>query len=157
MTLRGSSSMSLNKEMVSFAYFASVPPLNIMMCSASYCYLHPVWWPENSGLGGGSRKEGKSKGSKPWAEFEVCRAIKRVQFWAKGISPDGRYIFPYMFNVALANFLSPALHRDDRDHQSQVNVLMEKTACSLDSHALQLLFVSVQQNNLELCIKFAMK
>ena len=33
--------------------------------------------------------------------------------------------------------------------------LIEKTAASLDDLALKMLFVSVQQNNLELCIKYA--
>ncbi|KAI9431702.1 hypothetical protein H4582DRAFT_1858678 [Lactarius indigo] len=37
----------------------------------------------------------------------------------------------------------------------QVKVLIEKTAESLDNLALKTLFVSVQQNNLELCVKYA--
>ena len=40
-------------------------------------------------------------------------------------------------------------------HQDQVKVLIERTASSLDDTALKMLFVSVQQNNIELCIKFA--
>ena len=39
-------------------------------------------------------------------------------------------------------------------HQEQVKVLIEKTASSLDT-ALKMLFVSVQQNNIELCIQYA--
>ncbi|KAI9433701.1 hypothetical protein H4582DRAFT_2185552, partial [Lactarius indigo] len=39
----------------------------------------------------------------------------------------------------------------------QVKVLIEKTAESLDNLALKILFVSVQQNNLELCVKYAVK
>jgi hypothetical protein len=46
---------------------------------------------------------------------------------------------------------------DDGNHQDQVKELMEKTADSLDNLALRMLFVSVQQNNLELCIKYAIK
>jgi hypothetical protein len=38
-----------------------------------------------------------------------------------------------------------------------VKVLIEKTASSLDDTALLMLFVSVQQNNIELCIKHAIK
>jgi len=49
-----------------------------------------------------------------------------------------------------------ALHsRDVGKHQDQVKVLIEKTASSLDDTALKMLFVSVQQNNIELCIQYA--
>jgi hypothetical protein len=37
------------------------------------------------------------------------------------------------------------------------NGLIEKTASVLDDNNLQLLFVSSQQNSLELCITFAVK
>ena len=36
-----------------------------------------------------------------------------------------------------------------------MKVLIEKTASSLDETALKMLFVSVQQNNIELCIQYA--
>ena len=36
-----------------------------------------------------------------------------------------------------------------------MKVLIEKTASSLDDTALKMLFVSVQQNNIELCIQNA--
>ena len=49
-----------------------------------------------------------------------------------------------------------ALHRPKiGEHQNQVKVLIEKTASSLDDTALKMLFVSVQQNNIELCIRHA--
>ena len=41
------------------------------------------------------------------------------------------------------------------EHQNQVKVLIERTASSLDDTALKMLFVSVQQNNIELCIRYA--
>ena len=47
------------------------------------------------------------------------------------------------------------MQADDSNHQDQVKELMQKTADSLDSLALKMLFVSVQQNNLELCIRSA--
>ncbi|KAG6900556.1 hypothetical protein C0995_003513 [Termitomyces sp. Mi166 len=47
------------------------------------------------------------------------------------------------------------LHDDNGNHQEQVKVLIKKTAGSLDNLALKMLFVSVQQNNLELCIEYA--
>ena len=42
-------------------------------------------------------------------------------------------------------------------HQDQVKVLIEKMASSLDDTALKMLFISVQQNNIELSIKHAIK
>ena len=49
-----------------------------------------------------------------------------------------------------------ALHSSEiGKHQDQVKVLIEKTASSLDDAALKMLFVSVQQNNIEICIKCA--
>ena len=47
------------------------------------------------------------------------------------------------------------LHSKTGNHQDQVKVLIEKTASSLDDTALKMLFVSVQQNNIELCIQYA--
>uniref|UniRef100_A0A0W0FT23 Putative small GTP-binding protein domain n=1 Tax=Moniliophthora roreri TaxID=221103 RepID=A0A0W0FT23_MONRR len=49
------------------------------------------------------------------------------------------------------------MQEDKGNHQEQVKELMQKTADSLDNPTLQLLFVSIQQNNLELCIKYAVK
>jgi hypothetical protein len=46
---------------------------------------------------------------------------------------------------------------DDGDHQEQVKLLIEKTAEALDDLALKKLVVSVQQNNLGLCIKYAVR
>jgi hypothetical protein len=49
-----------------------------------------------------------------------------------------------------------ALHTAEiGQHQDQVKVLIEKTASSLDNTALKMLFVSVQQNNIGLCIRYA--
>jgi hypothetical protein len=42
------------------------------------------------------------------------------------------------------------------NHQDQIKELIEKTD-SLDNDALKMLFVSVQRNNLELCIKWAVE
>ena len=47
------------------------------------------------------------------------------------------------------------LHSKTGKHQDQVKVLIERTASSLDDTALKILFVSVQQNNIELCIEYA--
>ena len=47
------------------------------------------------------------------------------------------------------------LHNETGNHQDQVKVLIEKTASSLDDTALKILFVSVQQNNIDLCVRYA--
>ena len=44
---------------------------------------------------------------------------------------------------------------EEGKYQDQVKGLIEKTASSLDDTALKMLFVSVQQNNIELCIRYA--
>jgi len=49
------------------------------------------------------------------------------------------------------------LHDDESDHQGQVKELLTKTADSLDDIELKILFVSVQRNNLELCLTYAVK
>jgi hypothetical protein len=49
-----------------------------------------------------------------------------------------------------------ALHTNETGkHQDQVKALIEKTASSLDDTALKMLFVSVQQNNIDLCVRYA--
>jgi len=49
----------------------------------------------------------------------------------------------------------PAIHDDEGNHQEQVGELIKQTAASIDNLALRMLFVNVQQNNLELCIEYA--
>ena len=56
--------------------------------------------------------------------------------------------------------LYPDLHTSDSEtgkHQDQVKVLIEKTASALDDMALKMLFVSVQQNNVDVCIQYAIQ
>ena len=47
------------------------------------------------------------------------------------------------------------LNNETGNHQDQVKDLIGKTASSLDDTALKLLFVSVQQNNIDLCVQYA--
>ena len=49
------------------------------------------------------------------------------------------------------------LQNETGNHQDQVKVLIEKTASSLDDTALSMLFVSVQQNKIDLCVRHAIK
>lgn len=48
-----------------------------------------------------------------------------------------------------------AIDNDKGNHQDQVGELIKQTAVSIDNLALKMLFVTVQQNNLEVCIKYA--
>ena len=47
------------------------------------------------------------------------------------------------------------LQNEAGNHQDQVKDLIEKTASSLDDTALKILFVSLQQNNIDLCVRYA--
>ncbi|KAG6867841.1 hypothetical protein C0993_010365 [Termitomyces sp. T159_Od127] len=67
-------------------------------------------------------------------------------------APLFRYKYPPKAWVRLED-----MQQDNGDHQGQVKVLIKKTAESLDDPALKMLFVSVQQGNLELCIEYAVK
>ena len=50
----------------------------------------------------------------------------------------------------------PAIDDDEGNHQEQVGELIKQTAASIDDLTLKMLFVTVQQNNLEVCIEYAM-
>ena len=45
-----------------------------------------------------------------------------------------------------------AIHKNEGDHQKQVGKLIEQTTASINNLALKMLFVTVQQNNLDVCI-----
>ena len=48
-----------------------------------------------------------------------------------------------------------AIHKDEGNHQEQVGELIKQTAASINDLALKMLFVTVQQNNLDVCIECA--
>jgi hypothetical protein len=49
-----------------------------------------------------------------------------------------------------------AIDDDEGNHQEQVGELIKQTAASIDDLALKMLFITVQQNNLEICIEYAL-
>ncbi|KAF8347219.1 hypothetical protein F5887DRAFT_1131499 [Amanita rubescens] len=49
-----------------------------------------------------------------------------------------------------------SIQEDEGNHQEQVGELIKQTAASIDDLALKMLFVTVQQNNLEVCIEYAL-
>ena len=50
-----------------------------------------------------------------------------------------------------------ALHDDEGNHQEQMKELIKQTASSIDNLTLKKLFVTVQQNNLEVCIQYSVE
>ena len=50
-----------------------------------------------------------------------------------------------------------ALDNDEGDHQEQMKKLIKQTASSIDDLALKMLFVTVQQNNLDVCMQYAVE
>ncbi|KAG6905497.1 hypothetical protein DXG01_002377 [Tephrocybe rancida] len=60
--------------------------------------------------------------------------------------------FPPMAGVYVED-----MHNNNGNHQEQIKTLIEKTAESLDDLSLKMLFVSIQENNLELCMECAAK
>lgn len=44
-----------------------------------------------------------------------------------------------------------------QEESTSCSELMDRTAEAIDDDALQLLFVSVQQNNVDLCIRYAVR
>ena len=50
----------------------------------------------------------------------------------------------------------PAIDDDEGNHQEQVGELIKQMVASIDNLALKMLFVTIQQNNLEVCIEYAM-
>ncbi|PPQ85303.1 hypothetical protein CVT25_009982 [Psilocybe cyanescens] len=66
--------------------------------------------------------------------------------------PLRNYEFPPCAYVRLEE-----LDKNDIDHQKQIGELMKQTAASIDDLALKMLFVTVQQNNLKICIKYAIQ
>jgi len=70
---------------------------------------------------------------------------------------EGMFRLISALNLDLKARLSIGIHEDKGNHQDQVKNLIENTASSLDTPALRMLFVSVQQNNMELCIEYAIR
>jgi hypothetical protein len=62
----------------------------------------------------------------------------------------------FFFSHILVLIAFPAINDDEGNHQEQVGELIKQTAASIDNLALKMLFVTIQQNNLEVCIEYAM-
>ncbi|KIM38961.1 hypothetical protein M413DRAFT_29553 [Hebeloma cylindrosporum] len=78
---------------------------------------------------------------------EVACAILKERFE----KPLMGYKFPPRAYVRFES-----IDEDDGNHQEQVGELMKQTAASINNLALKILFITVQQNNLELCVYYAL-
>jgi len=70
---------------------------------------------------------------------------------------EGMFCLISAQSVDLKARLRIGIHDDKGNHQDQVKKLIENTASSLDTPALRMLFVSLQQNNMELCMEYAIR
>ena len=61
----------------------------------------------------------------------------------------------YRINVLNVQRYADLHNSEISTHQDQVKVLIERTASALDDTALKMLFVSVQQNNIEISVRYA--
>ena len=104
------------------------------------------WYCQSPKCGGRSRKEVQK--TIIWIYLSTtCRCLLRRQVLVSIVPKCTLNVQP------CADLHTPETGK----HQIQVKVLIEKTASSLDDTALKMLFVSVQQNNLELCIQYAIE
>ena len=55
------------------------------------------------------------------------------------------------------HLLSAVVHIDMREKASDCKELIDKTANALNNDILKLLFVSVQQNNIDICIRYSVQ
>ncbi|PPQ90682.1 hypothetical protein CVT25_003892, partial [Psilocybe cyanescens] len=83
-------------------------------------------------------------------EQNIKHAVDTLQ--QKFELPLRSYQFPPQGYVQLE-----ALDKNESDHQKQIEELIKQTAASMDDLALKMLFVSLQQNNLKICIEYAIK
>ena len=127
--------------------------------STRHCDLHKIRWSDDSGLWHWSRWWYQSSNCEGTTGEEFQKTIVRVC-----LSTACRCLLRRQVLVNLAPMYIPYdltsspmadLHSETGNHQEQVKVLSEKTASSLDDTTLKLLFVSVQQNNIDLCVRYA--
>ena len=130
-----------------------------MFSSTCHCDIYKIWWSDDSDLwrwkrwrcqsskcGGSSRKK-VQKTIIPVCLSTASGCLLRRQVVVNIVLKCRQY--SSMFNPMLD------LHKETGNHQDQVKDLIEKTVSSLDDTALKILFVSLQQNNIDLCVRYA--
>ena len=132
---------------------------NLTFYSTCHRDLHQIRWSNDSDLWHRSRWRCQSSTRRGTSRKKVQKTIVRVC-----LSTACRRLLRRQVLVNLVPRHRPYgsmsnpmadLHGETGNHQEQVKVLIEKTASSLDDAALKMLFVSVQQNNIDLCVRFA--
>lgn len=62
---------------------------------------------------------------------------------------------PFLIMSQVGLILCSAINDDNSNHQEQVGKLIKQTTTAIDNLALKMLFITVQKNNLEICIEYA--
>ena len=132
---------------------------NITLCSSSDRNLHQIWrfgqadlWRK---LGNGWEPSGCAQS----VGCQISSAVEHVQVPSKSLFALGKCVQSVVLHLGM-EVLTPLIsemQKDNGNHQDQVKELTEKTVDSLDNLALKMLYVSVQQNNLELCLRYAVE
>jgi len=87
-------------------------------------------------------------------EKKFKQPLSRYKFHPQAyVRFEGRSIVILQLILGLMPHL--AIHKEEGDHQEQIRELIKQTAASIDNLALKMLFVTVQQNNLHVCIEHA--
>src|SRR5260221_7601112 len=103
------------------------------------------------------------KGDEENIQVACATLEKKFEKPLKGYKfPPRAYVRFECMSLLLSNRLGtyitcPAIHEDEGNHQEQVGELIKQTSVSIDDLALKMLFVTVQQNNLEVCIEYTIK
>ena len=92
---------------------------------------------------------------------QISSAVEQVQVPSKSLYALGKCVQCIVLHSGLEVLtrLISEMQRDNGNHQDQVKELIKKTAdvLALNNLALKMLYVSVQQNNLELCLRYAVE
>ena len=110
--------------------------------------LHEIRWSHYAGIWHSGQRRGR--------EYTSCLG-EEVRDATQGLQVSTSCICAirmYASQPILGLIACPAIHEDDGD---QVGELINLTAASIDDVVLKMLFVTVQQNNLEVCIEYATK
>ena len=121
--------------------------------------VYQIWWSDVSDLWYRWRRRCQSSKCRGTSGKKVQKTVVwvslstacRCLLWRQVIV---NIVLKCRLYSSIINSMS-GLNKETGKHQDQVKDLIEKTASSLDDTALKLLFVSVQQNNIDLCVRYA--
>ena len=98
-------------------------------------------------------KKKNTKNALDTLEEKFMQPLSNYKFHPRAyVRLEGRSFIIRKLVMGLMSY--PAIHKDNGDHQKQIRELIKQTAGSIDNLALKMLFVTVQQNNLDICIEY---